>query len=92
MASNKRRGDLDQSTRNHLSALDAFIKEQAEAHQPRQPGEFTIQDYIEKMKESGIKISLSTAVRTMDELLESGKVVMRKAYADGRFRKLYRFL
>jgi len=92
MASNKRRGDLDQSTRNHLSALDAFIKEQSEAYQPRQPGEFTIQDYIDKMKESGIKISLSAGVRTMDELLELGKIGMRKAYEDGRFRKFYRFL
>jgi len=77
---------------NPLSALDAFIKEQAEAHQPRQSGEFTIQDYLERMKESGIKISLSAGVRTMDELLESGKIKIRKAYEDGRFRKFYKFV
>jgi len=92
MASNKRRGDLDQSTRNHLSALDAFIKEQAEAHQPKQHGEFTLQEYIDKMKANGVKVSISTSARTMDELIESGRMKMRKSLEKGRLQRLYRFL
>ena len=92
MERKKRSGKLALSNGDPLSALDAFIKEQAEANQPRQPGEFTVQDYMEKMKKSGIKISLSAGVRTMDELIESGKIKMRKSLEDGRFRKFYRFL
>jgi predicted peroxiredoxin len=83
---------LDQSTRNHLSALDAFIKEQAEANKPIQPGEFSVYDYIEKMKLQGVKIGMSKAVRTMKDLVDTGVVEARKATQGGNQVKFYRFL
>jgi hypothetical protein len=83
---------MGQSDGDPLKKLDAFIKEQSEAYQPRQPGEFTLQDYIEKMKANGIKISISNSARTMNELIESGKMKMRKSLEKGRLQRLYRFL
>jgi len=92
MASYKRKGHLDQSTRNHLSALDAFIKEQAAAMQPIQPDEFTVYTYIEKMKEQGVKLGLSKAVRMLDDLLNSGVITSRKGNQNGKQRNFYRFV
>jgi len=92
MASNKRRGDLDQSTRNHLSALDAFIKEQVEAHQPKQPGEFTLQEYIDKIKDQGVTLGISKAGRMLDDLLNSGVITSRKGVQNGKQRNFYRFV
>lgn len=92
MERKKRSRNMGQSDGDPLKKLDAFIKEQSEAYQPRQPGEFTLQDYIEKMKANGIKISISNSARTMNELIESGKMKMRKSLEKGRLQRLYRFL
>ena len=92
MASHKRRGQLDQSTRNHLSALDAYIKEQAAELQPIQPDEFTINDYIQKMKDQGIVIGNTVATRKMKDLMDAGTVTRRKSVKDGKPCNFYRFL
>jgi len=83
---------LDQSTRNHLSALDAFIKEQVEAHQPKQPGEFTLQEYIDKIKDQGVTLGISKAGRMLDDLLNSGVITSRKGVQNGKQRNFYRFV
>lgn len=92
MASNKRGGHLDLSTRNHLSALDAFIKAQVEANKPMQPDEFTIYDYIQKMKDQGIVIGNSVASRNIKNLIDAGQVTSRKAIKDGKQCNIYRFV
>lgn len=92
MERKKRSGKLALTNGNPLGALDAFIKEQAEANKPIQPGEFSIYDYIEKMKIQGVKIGISKAVRTMDDLVDAGVVASRKTTQGGKQRKIYRFL
>jgi len=92
MERKKRPRNIHQSDGDPLKKLDAFVKEQAEAHQPKQPGEFTLQEYIDKMKANGVKVSVSTSARTMDELIESGRMKMRKSLEKGRLQRLYRFL
>jgi len=92
MERKKRPRNIYQSDGDPLKKLDAFVKEQAEANKPIQPSEFTVYDYIEKMKMQGVKIGMSKAVRTMDDLVDSGVLAARKATQDGKQRKIYRFL
>jgi hypothetical protein len=91
MARNQRGGRLDQSTRDHLSALDAFIQAEVEASKPRQEGEFTLDDYRKKMEASGIPVSDSTSRRRMMELVKSGTLALRKSSELGN-TIYYRFL
>ncbi|CAB4153009.1 hypothetical protein UFOVP612_37 [uncultured Caudovirales phage] len=92
MASNKGRGQLDKSTRHHLSALDAFIKQQAVEFQPIQPDEFTINDYMQKMRDQGIVIGNTVATRRMKDLMDAGTVTRRKSVKDGKPCNFYRFV
>lgn len=92
MASNKRGGQLDKSTRNHLSALDAYIKEQSAQLQPMQPDEFTVYDYIDKMKDQGVKIGMTVASRNMRNLIDEGVISRRKSVKDGKQCNFYRFM
>ena len=91
MACNKRTGHLDKSTRNHLSKLDELIKAEVEASKPREPDEFTVSDYIERLKASGLKINLSSCNRKLKDLEEAGVLKCRRTLEAGRFRNLYRF-
>jgi predicted peroxiredoxin len=75
-----------------LSALDAYIKEQAEANKPIQPDEFTIYDYIDKMKEQGVRITYTVSGRNMKSLIEAGVITTRKAIKDGKQCNFYRFI
>jgi hypothetical protein len=92
MASHKRREQLDKSTRHHLSALDAYIKEQAAELQPIQPDEFTINDYMQKMRDQGIVIGNTVATRRMKNLMDEGIISRRKSVKDGKQCNFYRFL
>lgn len=92
MASHKGRGQLDKSTRHHLSALDNFIQQQAVQLQPIQLDEFTINDYIDKMKEQGIVIGNTVATRRMKDLMDAGTVTRRKSVKDGKPCNFYRFV
>jgi hypothetical protein len=92
MARNQRGRGLDLATRNHLSALDAFIEQQAEVNKPIQPDEFTINSYIKKMKDQGIVIGNSVASRNIKTLIDAGRVTARKAIKDGKQCNIYRFI
>jgi hypothetical protein len=91
MERKKRSGNVAKSNGNPLGALDAFIKEQAEANKPMQPDEFTTYDYINKMRGQGVKITYTTSVRDMKNLIEAGVVATRKAIKNGKQCNLYRF-
>ena len=91
MERKKRSGNVAKSNGNPLSALDAFIKEQAEANKPMQPDEFTIYDYMDKMKDQGVKITHTTSNRDIKNLIEAGVVATRKAIKNGKQCNLYRF-
>ena len=92
MERKKRSRNLDFADGNPLSALDAFVKEQAVVMQPIQPGEFTIYTYIEKMKDQGVNLGLSKAVRMLDDLINSGVITSRKGNQNGKQRNFYRFV
>lgn len=91
MARNQRGRGLDLATRNHLSALDAFIEQQAEVNKPIQPDEFTINSYIQKMKLKGVALSGGTANRTLQELVKSGVLSVRRG-VDKRSINIYKFI
>jgi hypothetical protein len=92
MARNQRGGYLDKPTRHHLSALDAFIQQQAEANKPRQPDEFTAKEYADKMKLAGVKLSSNTAINHLQALIDEGKLTKRSMVITNSKTNLYRFL
>lgn len=92
MARNERRGHLDQSTRNHLSALDKLIEQQFNDSQPIQPDEFTMAQITDKLAQNGQKLGRSALNSRMNQLLLDGVVTMRKAVVDGRQAKIFRFV
>jgi hypothetical protein len=83
---------VDKSNGNPLNALDAFIKEQAVELQPIQPDEFTINDYMQKMRDQGIVIGNTVATRRMKDLTDEGVISRRKSVKDGKQCNFYRFL
>lgn len=92
MARNKRGGHLDQSTRNHLSALDRLIEEQFSASQPIQPDEFTMAQIGDQLASKGQKLGESALNRRMNQLLADGVITVRKAAVNGRQSKIFRFV
>ncbi len=92
MARNERRGHLDQSTRNHLSALDRLIEEQFNASQPIQPDEFTMAQISNQLASQGKKLGRSALSSRMNQLLADGVVTMRKASVNGRQANIFRFV
>jgi predicted peroxiredoxin len=92
MERKKRSGNVVKSNGNPLSALDAFIKEQAVAMQPIQPGEFSLNDYIERMKDQGVNLGVCKASRMLDDLFNSGAITSRKGVQNGKQRNFYRFV
>jgi hypothetical protein len=83
---------LDKSTRHHLSALDAFIKQQAEANKPRQHDEFTLVDYCERLEANGHSISPSTDKDHLRRLIDSNAIAKRAVTINRTQTNLYRFL
>jgi len=75
-----------------LSALDAFIKTQAEAIRPKQSDEFTLLEYIEKMRGEGVEVSASTAKEHMQRLLNANRIAKRLLIIKGSKTNLFRFL
>jgi len=82
---------LDKSTRNHLSALDAYIQQQAEANKPQQDDEFTMYDYREKLKANGILRSDSAISTQLKNMMEK-KIISGRKIGEGRVKWLYKFL
>jgi len=75
-----------------LSALDAFIKAQAESIRPKQSDEFTLLEYIGKMRGEGVEVSASTAKDHMQKLLNANKIAKRQLIIKGSKTNLFRFL
>jgi hypothetical protein len=92
MERKKRSGKLAVTNGNPLGALDDFIKDQAEANKPIQPGEFSLNDYIERMKDQGVNLGVNKASRMLDDLLNSGVITSRKGVQNGKQRNFYRFV
>jgi len=92
MARNQRGGYLDQSTRNHLSALDKLIEQQFSESQPIQPDEFTLAQVADKLASNGNKLGVSALERRMNKLIEDGVVTVRKAAVNGRQAKIFKFV
>jgi hypothetical protein len=92
MARHKRGGLLDQSTRDHLDALDRLIEQESQSQQPRQPDEFTALDYMQKMTESGIHLSLSALKDRLIKLQKQGVIESRLLPQKGSITRLYRVI
>lgn len=92
MARHKRGTKLDQSTRDHLSALDQLIQEKFNESQPIQPDEFTMAQLTDKLAQNGQKLGASSLDRRMNQLLADGVVTVRKAAVNGYYTKIYRFV
>jgi len=92
MERQKRSRNVVKPNGNPLSALDVFIKDQAEANKPLQPGEFSLNDYIERMKDQGVNLGVSKASRMLDDLLNSGVITSRKGVQNGKQRNFYKFV
>jgi hypothetical protein len=92
MARNKRGGHLDQSTRNHLSALDKLIEQQFSDSQPIQPDEFTMAQISEQLASNGQKLGENALNRKMNQLLTDGVITVRKAAVNGHQAKIFRFV
>jgi len=83
---------LDKSTRNHLDALDKLIALESQNHKPRQPDEFTVLDYMNKMSESGIHLSLSALKNRLTKLQKQGVIESRLIPQKGSLTRLYRVI
>lgn len=81
MASDKGKRNLDQSTRNTLSALEKALEMSCAS--PLREDEFTTEQYIAKMKERGQFHSEDACRATLKRLVESGKLTMRKIKVNG---------
>lgn len=57
-----------------------------------QPDEFTVYDYIDKMKDQGVKIGMTVASRNMRNLIDEGVISRRKSVKDGKQCNFYRFM
>jgi len=82
---------MAKSNGNPLSALDNFIKAEAEKAKPQQEGEFTIVEYREKMAILGMNISDTVARRRMTKLIQDGVLTSRKSNEKG-YPVYYKFL
>jgi hypothetical protein len=88
MASNKRRGHLDQPTRNHLSAIEAALAELIP--KPKQPDEFTTMELWESAGGKASGITLSSIRCRLDRAIKAGSFVTRKVIENGSAINLYR--
>jgi len=92
MARNQRKQHLDKPTRDHLSALDDYINKLAEEKKPKQPGEFTLAEFVEKMAEKGVEMSQGQAREHLDQLTAKKVVSKRLIPFKGGNHKVFKFL
>ena len=81
MASHKGKRNLDQSTRDSLTALEKALEMSCAS--PLRDDEFTTDQYITKMKERGHYHSDDACRHTLKRLVESGKFKIRKIKING---------
>jgi hypothetical protein len=82
MASDKGKRNLDQSTRNTLSALEKALEMSCSS--PLRDDEFTTDEYIAKVKERGQFHSEDACRATLKRLVESGQLKVRKIKMNGK--------
>jgi hypothetical protein len=88
MASNKGKRALDKPTRDTLSDLDFALK-QTITH-PKQPGEFTIEDYRLAALERGVGVRTRTCLGRLSALVQAGVLEVRKIPCQGGIENVYR--
>ena len=82
MASYKRKRNLDQSTRDSLSALEKAL-EMATAS-PLRADEFTVEQYIEKSKKLGLYTTYDSSRWELKKLVKNGELNIRKIKLNGK--------
>jgi|LakMenEpi05May12_1017382.scaffolds.fasta_scaffold03753_4 hypothetical protein len=82
MASYKRKRNLDQSTRDSLSALEKAL-EMATAS-PLRADEFTTEQYIEKLKKLGLYTTYDSSRWELKKLVKLGELKSRKIKLNGK--------
>jgi hypothetical protein len=90
MASNKRRGHLDKSTRNHLSGIEAAL-----AHvvsNPRHEDEFTARELYERALIENKSTTISSVFCNLYRMQNAGLCTSRKIKMNGRSTNLYRMI
>jgi len=90
MASNKRRGHLDQSTRNHLSGIEAAL-----AHvvsKPQQEDEFTARELFERALIKDKSTTTASIRCKLNRMQDAGLCASRKVRLNGRSTNFYRMI
>jgi len=73
---------------NVLSALDELIAQTIEL--PRQPDEFTVQEYCERCAAAGQVVNQHTALDRLRRLEDEGKLTSRKIPISGTRTNLFK--
>jgi len=90
MAGHKRRGHLDQSTRDHLTGIEAAL--QIMCPEPKQDGEFTVMELWSEMNKKGKTRSLESVRFKLDRMVRGGQCEKRKVNMGGNMTNLYRMV
>jgi hypothetical protein len=94
MASNKKRIGLDQSSRDTVkddvwSKIDLMI---STLDKPKQPDEFTISDYVNRIESQGNVISVSQAGKQLLLKVKDGTLTTRKTKIKGCKVNVFKFV
>lgn len=90
MASHKRRGHLDKSTRDHLTGIEAAL--QIIHPESRREDEFTAGELHSKVSKKGKKCSYESVRHKLDRMVQSGQCKKRKVNLGGYMTNLYRMV
>lgn len=90
MASHKRRGYLDKSTRDHLTGIEAAL--QIMCPEPRQEDEFTAADLHHRLNKRGKKCTFESISAKLGRMVHNGQCEKRTVTLDGHVTNLYRMV
>lgn len=90
MASHKRRGHLDKSTRDHLIGIEAALL--AICPKPRREDEFTGEELFHRLRKQDNKCTVDSIRQKLNRMTRSGKCEKRKVNLDGHVTNLYRMI
>lgn len=82
--------NLAEPARRALSALELLIDEERRLFKPMEDGEFTSRDYIDALREHGIRISPGEAPKRLNKKVELGELLSRKSKVNGYSVNIYR--
>lgn len=66
-----------------VDPFDAFLQQEAEGLLPQQPDEFTVRDYVDKLAEKGIKMTIAGAHSRLQRLRDEGALTARTGRHNG---------